>query len=71
MDNSTKLQALYCAAVFVLLIFAAVGDLAFKDEIVEEEHYCKMVALWNSDKHLPPEERSGWPPYKGECHGSE
>lgn len=40
-----------------------------QQERIDQQHYCKMVKLWNDNKHLSKEERPGWPPYKGECHG--
>jgi len=37
---------------------------------VDYELYCKMTAKWEEFKHLPPEDRPGWPPYKGRCDGT-
>tara|TARA_R110000744_G_C19371646_1_gene562770 strand:+ start:10823 stop:11035 length:213 start_codon:yes stop_codon:yes gene_type:complete len=39
-----------------------------EEQQIEQQHYCEMVELWNDNKHLPKEDRPGWPPYKGECH---
>lgn len=41
---------------------------SFDQQRIDQQHYCEMVELWNDNKHLPKEDRPGWPPYKGECH---
>lgn len=47
----------------VLLAVVAMYDRC--DQI--ERRYCEMVELWEVNKHLPPAQRPGWPPYKGAC----
>lgn len=39
-----------------------------EDDLMDIEHYCYMVSLWNQDesKGIPEIDRGGWPPYKGE-----
>lgn len=50
-----------------VITLAIVSTADYEDEILERQHYCEMVAKWNKNKHLPPEQRPGWPPYDGEC----
>jgi len=33
----------------------------------QHDQYCHMVSIWNSQSHLLPEHRNGWPPFRGEC----
>lgn len=35
------------------------------EESGEQIMYCKMVSIWKSESHLSPEQRAGWPDYKG------
>lgn len=39
------------------------------DAIMDQSFYCAMVQYWEMDaaKGIPPEERIGWPPFRGEC----
>ena len=53
------------------VMFAITASIDYQDEQIEQTHYCEMVQLWNDHLHLPPEERPGWPPYKGGCHGAQ
>lgn len=46
-----------------------VGSLDYQDEQDAKDHYCIMVKIWNDHRHLPPEQRPGWPPYDGKCDG--
>ena len=56
------------AGVLALLFVAGCSDAAY-EERKQRELYCDMVSIWEADeaKGLRAEERSGWPPYKGEC----
>lgn len=58
---------------FVIITFLFLLALAMTDDFEREQeeysHYCEMVELWNSNKHIPLEQRPGWPPYQGECDG--
>ncbi len=56
-----KILLLVC---FTLLIACSIGD---DNEKLMHKHYCNMVDLWHRTSHLPPDQRLGWPPYKGEC----
>ena len=49
-----------------------VTSMDYNDAQVEHNHYCEMVQLWEANKHLPPDQRPGWPPYKGKemCDGA-
>lgn len=44
------------------------SNISYEDEQIEHNYYCKQVKLWNDNKHLPKEDRPGWPPYNGECN---
>jgi hypothetical protein len=48
-----------------LILFAVVGSMDAVDAQASSENYCAMVELWEQDSHLAPEQRRGWPPYKG------
>jgi hypothetical protein len=54
-------------AALVIILFAYASQQDYETERVERQRYCEMVALWEADIHLPPEQRRGWPPYEGEC----
>jgi hypothetical protein len=56
------------AGVLALLFVAGCSDAAY-EERMQHELYCDMVSIWEADeaKGIRAEERSGWPPYKGEC----
>lgn len=58
------------AIIFVLswIPFTIVSTMDYHDEQAEQQHYCEMVELWHENDHLLPEQRPGWPPYKGECN---
>ena len=59
------LFAVVFAASFFVLAFSCDG---IDDLQAEQDQYCEMVALWNADakRGVSPEQRIGWPPYKGE-----
>jgi hypothetical protein len=70
MSKKDRITLVLCLIVLVgLLLLASTDD--FENEVVEQEHYCKMVDLWNRNSHLVPEQRPGWPPYKGGCDGQD
>lgn len=61
----------------VFMIFAISGVLLgflstfddHKDAEKTASIYCNMVKTWVAEAKagVPPEDRSGWPPYDGEC----
>jgi hypothetical protein len=59
------------AVIACVLGWAAASNMDYHDGQVEQQHYCEMVELWHENDHLPPEQRPGWPPYKGECNGQD
>ena len=64
-----QLKMLGAVGVIVLILgLASMSESDYQDEVDQQAHYCEMVELWNDNKHLPKEQRPGWPPYKGECH---
>ena len=64
----TSFFTLLVAATHPLLFVAGCSDAAY-EERKQHELYCDMVSIWEADeaKGIRAEERSGWPPYKGEC----
>lgn len=56
------------AALLVVLI-GVVGHFDAEDTDAQHANYCSMVATWHSEatKGIPPNDRTGWPPYDGEC----
>ena len=54
--------------ILALLFVAGCSDSAYEAR-KQRELYCDMVSIWEADetKGIRAEERSGWPPYKGEC----
>lgn len=57
------LRPTLCLAAFVA-VYLWVGTLDYKDQVQSNVHYCEMVAVWEADAHLPPQERAGWPNFK-------
>jgi hypothetical protein len=60
---------LYTAGVFgFLLLIGIAGQSDYEEAVRQEQHYCDMVRLWEMDaaKGIAPDQRAGWPPYKGE-----
>ena len=57
-------------ALIVMILFAFVSSMDFKDAKEEEAHYCHMVALWKADaiKGIHKRARAGWPPFKEEVN---
>lgn len=61
-------QTLLVAVSFVLITGLA-ATCSPSDQAIDRGLYCQMVEAWTKDKArgLPPEDRAGWPPYKGPC----
>lgn len=49
--------------------FAVVSYLDSQDEMADAGNYCQMVAVWKAEeaRGIAPNDRSGWPPFNGEC----
>lgn len=67
MSDTVKLWLIIAAVLALLsLLQVAFGP-------AEADPYCGMVEIWQRDAEIgvPPEERGGWPPYRGsgECEG--
>lgn len=65
-----KYQLAFVILTLVFLIGLAITD-DFEQEQHQYNHYCEMVEIWESNKHLPAEQRPGWPLYNGECDGQD
>lgn len=64
-----KNTLLYTAGFVGFLVIAGIaGQSDYEHEIEQEKAYCEMVRIWEDDaaRGVPPNERAGWPPYKGE-----
>ena len=59
--------------IFLLTSLSLINELFNRGEKQTQQHYCEMVALWHRMSDLPPDQRIGWPPYKGleGCDGGE
>lgn len=55
------------AALFI--VAGVIGHFDAADEAAQHEHYCEMVATWHAEAKagVPANDRTGWPPYDGEC----
>jgi hypothetical protein len=64
----TTLNKAALAALLVILI-GVVGHFDAEDTDAQYANYCSMVATWHSEaaKGVPANNRTGWPPYDGEC----
>lgn len=59
-------------AIFVLWIsFGIVSMQDQEDDAHQQTVYCKMTETWAQEAKagVPVEDRTGWPPYDGECNG--
>jgi hypothetical protein len=58
----------YGYAFIILVLYAFVSHMDYKDETQQEADYCSMVSLWKADalKKIPQRARAGWPPFKPE-----
>jgi len=56
------------AALLVVLI-GVVGHFDAEDTDAQHANYCSMVGTWHAEaaKGVPANDRTGWPPYDGEC----
>jgi hypothetical protein len=56
------------AALLVVLI-GVVGHFDAEDADVQHANYCSMVDTWHAQAKagVPANDRTGWPPYDGEC----
>ena len=56
------------AALLVIMI-EVVGHFDVEDADAQHSNYCSMVATWHAEvaKGVPANDRTGWPPYNGEC----
>ena len=61
---------IFVAAIFVTAVILVIA--ADDDQRDQQDIYCEMVAAWEASPRLPPEQRPGWPPYKGKemCNGN-
>jgi hypothetical protein len=63
---STLTKAALAAA---LIIVGVVGHFDAEDVDAQHDLYCSMVATWKAEaaRGVPAKDRTGWPPYDGEC----
>jgi hypothetical protein len=56
------------AAALIILI-GVVGHFDAEDANAQHDQYCSMVAIWKAEaaRGIPANDRTGWPPYDGEC----
>jgi len=56
-------------AALVIIVIGIIGRLDAEDSAAQYEYYCSMVAIWNTQAKagIPIDDRTGWPPYNGEC----
>lgn len=64
----TTLGKIALAAALIILV-GVVGHFDELDAEAQHDHYCDMVATWHAEAKLgvPANDRTGWPPYDGEC----
>jgi len=64
---STLTKAALVAALAIL--FGIVGHFDAEDVDAQHDQYCSMVATWHAEAKagVPANDRTGWPPYDGEC----
>lgn len=58
------------AVVAILVLLGLASQMDYEDEVEHHELYCSMVNKWKSEaaRGVPEHDRTGWPPYDGECH---
>jgi len=63
----TLTKAALVAALAIL--FGIVGHFDAEDADAQYKNYCSMVATWKAEAKagVPANNRTGWPPYDGEC----
>ena len=56
-------------AIALVILIGVVGYFDAEDADIEHDQYCSMVATWHAEaaKGVPTKDRTGWPPYDGEC----
>ena len=64
----TSLGKIALAAAIIILV-GVVGHFDELDAEAQQDHYCSMVATWKAEAKagVPANDRTGWPPYDGEC----
>lgn len=67
-----KLTLVFILACSGIVSYLSIAEIDYQDRQVENNFYCKMVQIWESNNRLPLVDRPGWPPYKGKevCNGS-
>lgn len=69
-DKALLASSVFPAAIIIaIIVFGLIMFSNSHKKIIEKEMYCEMTKLWKENKHLPEDERPGWPEYKGPCHG--
>jgi hypothetical protein len=60
---------MFALAAMLFVVVGVVGCFDAEDAAAQHEHYCSMVATWEAEAKagVPPNDRTGWPPYDGEC----
>jgi hypothetical protein len=53
----------------LLVLVGVVGHFDAEDANTQHTNYCSMVATWHTEAKagVPTNDRTGWPPYDGEC----
>lgn len=51
--------------VVIAMLMVILGRQNEREALAEHDLYCEMIALWEANSHVSPEQRPGWPPYKG------
>ena len=56
-------------AVILVVLIGLVGYFDAEDADAQHTNYCSMVGVWHAEaaKGVQPNNRTGWPPYDGEC----
>lgn len=62
--RTTDFAGLMAVATILCILFYFLGATA-EEVDVNQQAYCEMVSIWKSESHLAPEQRAGWPDYKG------
>lgn len=57
----------------ILVVLGLVGQMDYESAAAEEATYCSMVAKWKSEElaGVPEFDRTGWPPFRGDCGGDQ
>lgn len=53
----------------LLILVGTLGHFDAQDADDQHDLYCSMVATWKAEAKagVPVNDRTGWPPYDGEC----